>query len=118
MTINELIEYVQEEYGVVADYPFSDEKVPSPVFRHKHNKKWFAIGMNVSKNRICTESKTKVWVINLKCDPFLKGALLEEKGVYPAYHMNKEHWISAILEEVEKQTLLSALQMSFDLTKK
>lgn len=117
MTIENLHKYIQEEYGVIADYPFSEEWAPSPVFRHKDNKKWFLIGMLVPKSRVCGSDKTPTWVLDLKCDPLLKPAMLEKKGFYIAYHMNKEHWITILLDEVDEEDLKFAISMSFDLTK-
>ena len=117
MTKENLLRYIEEEYGIIADYPFSKEYSPSPVLRHKDNKKWFALGMNISKEKLGAKTDKMVWVFNFKCDPLLKGALLEKKGFYIAYHMSKEHWISVVLEEVEDEDLFFALSMSFDLTK-
>jgi predicted DNA-binding protein (MmcQ/YjbR family) len=116
MKQSEFLDFVSGEYGVEPDYPFSDEKVPSPVFRHKENRKWFALLMLVPKCRLCTNDQSAVWVLNVKTDPFLKTALLGKKGFYPAYHMNKEHWISIILDEAEAEDVCFALSISFDLT--
>lgn len=39
------------------------------------------------------EDKT-VDVLNIKCDPMMIGSLRMKEGFFPAYHMNKENWIS------------------------
>ncbi len=117
MTKESLFEYIEEEYGVTADYPFANEWAPSPVFRHKDNKKWFALGMFIARNKLGVASDEKTWVLNLKCDPLLKNALFEKKGFYPSYHMSKEHWISVILDEATDEDVEFAISMSFDLTK-
>lgn len=117
MTKESLLKFIEEEYGVNADYPFSKEYAPSPVLRHKDNKKWFALGMYIPKSRLGENSSQMVWVFNFKCDPLFKTALLEKKGFYVAYHMSKEHWISVVLEEADEDDLLFALSMSYDLTK-
>lgn len=47
------------------------------------------------------------------------GSLLEEKGFYPAYHMNKEHWITIFLDgSVDDEKILSLIDISYDLTVK
>jgi predicted DNA-binding protein (MmcQ/YjbR family) len=47
------------------------------------------------------------------------GSVLNETGIFPAYHMNKAHWISALLDgSVEKEKLEWLLDLSFDLTNK
>lgn len=30
-------------------------------------------------------------IVNLKCEPDLIPNLIRESGIYPAYHMNKQH---------------------------
>lgn len=117
MTKENLLEFVKEEYGVTADYPFSEEWAPSPVLRHTDNKKWFAIAMNISKSKLGSASQERVWALNVKCDSMLKSALLQQKGFYVAYHMNKEHWISIVLDEADEEDVKFAISMSFDLTK-
>ena len=36
----------------------------------------------------------EVDILNVKCDPILSGSLRMQPGFFPAYHMNKEKWIS------------------------
>lgn len=46
------------------------------------------------------------------------GSLRKEKGIFPAYHMNKEHWVSIILEsDFSKENLVQLLDLSFDITR-
>ena len=41
-------------------------------------------------------------IVNLKCEPDLIPNLIpnliRESGIYPVYHMNKQHWISLDIE--------------------
>ncbi len=58
-----------------------------------------------------------VEVMNIKTRPELSGALRQLHGVYPAYHMNKEHWLSLTLENgLPDSELLALLDDSFSLT--
>ena len=43
--------------------------------------------------------------------------MLKKKGVYVAYHMNKVHWLSIVLNEVSDDDLKFLLDLSFNLTK-
>mgnify|MGYP002421783608 CR=1 FL=1 len=46
------------------------------------------------------------------------GSLLEEKGFYPAYHMNKEHWNTIIVDEkVDENLVKELIEQSYQLTK-
>ena len=53
----------------------------------------------------------------MKCDPLLIGSLLMEDGFYPAYHMNKQYWITILLNAgVEDKKIAALLEMSYELT--
>ena len=44
---------------------------------------------------------------------------VQEKGIYPAFHMNKKYWLSLPLDDtLTDQELFSLLEESFLLTKK
>ena len=53
----------------------------------------------------------------MKSDPLLIGALRGQEGYFPAYHMNKEHWVSLRLDVLPDATLLDLLADSYDLTR-
>ena len=57
-------------------------------------------------------------VVNVKCDPRLIGSFREEPGIFPAYHMNKAHWLTIALDgSVDEGKLKFLLDMSYELTK-
>lgn len=116
MNKQEMSEYIFDTFGVVGDHPF-ESSPDTTVFRHTDNKKWFGIVMPLSGTRFGLGEKT-VDIINLKCDPLLIGSLLLERGFFPAYHMNKENWISAALDGSSDDDRLKMLvDMSFELTR-
>ena len=54
-------------------------------------------------------------ILNVKCDSVLIGSLLAEAGFFPAYHMNKNTWISVLLDEtVPDERIFPLLAWSFD----
>lgn len=91
-----LFSFVNEHYGIEPDYPFSDDA--SAVLRHPENRKWFALVMRVPKSKFCIKSDNAVDILNLKSDPILIGSLRLKDGFFPAYHMNKEKWITIFLD--------------------
>ncbi len=116
MTRKELEAFIAETYGAEADYPWTD--APNyAVFRHGGNRKWFAVIMDIPGSRLGRQSQEMLDVVNLKCDPILIGALCCEPGFFPAYHMNKEHWITAALDASAADDRIRMLvDMSYDLT--
>ena len=98
MTRTQLIQQISEHYGAAPEYVFRDEP-DICVFRHAGNRKWFAIIMKVSGRSLGLSDPAPRDVANFKADPLYIGSLLGEPGFLPAYHMNKTHWITAVLEE-------------------
>ena len=88
------------------DYPFDDGNWS--CMRHRSNKKIFAL---------IFEREGRIWV-SVKNRPdwgdFWRG---EFASVVPAYHMNKLHWSSIILDgSVPEDVIERMLRDSYDLT--
>ncbi len=88
------------------DYPFDDTNWT--VIRHKENKKVFAW---------IFEREGHIW-INLKGKPewndFWRSSF---NSVIPAYHLNKTHWNSVILDgTVPEENIYDMITESYELT--
>ncbi|MBE5961254.1 MAG: MmcQ/YjbR family DNA-binding protein [Lachnospiraceae bacterium] len=102
----EAIAYCSKLEGAYEDYPFHDSNWT--VMRHQSNKKMFAC---------IFEREGHIW-INVKCDPewrdFWRNAF---SGVIPAYHLNKTHWNSIILDgTVPEKNIKQMIEESYQLT--
>lgn len=95
ITREELFAWALETYGTQPDYPWGDENA---VLRHSGNNKWYAAVLEVSRNKLGLDGDGRVCVVNVKCDPILIGALRAQEGYHPAYHMNKDLWITMRLD--------------------
>ncbi|MBE6987484.1 MAG: MmcQ/YjbR family DNA-binding protein [Ruminococcaceae bacterium] len=115
MDKNMLINYIADSYGVSPEHPW--ESHPDyMVFRHDVNRKWFAVIMNIPKNKLGL-GEGEIDIVNLKCEPLLTGALRQESGIFPAYHMNKNNWVSVCLDgSCDDDKIIRLLNMSFGLT--
>ena len=116
MRRNELEAFIMETYNAEADYPW--RKSPNhAVFRHCSNRKWFALIMDVTKNKLGLQGEGLLDVVNLKCDPILIGSLREEPGFLPAYHMSKDNWITVALDgSAPDDKIKMLLDMSYQAT--
>jgi len=116
MIRNELEQFIVSKYGAEPEHLW--KSAPSfVVFRHTNNKKWFACIMTITKDKLGLDSTENIDVVNLKCDPLMN--VTTEKGIFPAYHMSKTHWISVALDgSVESDKIKWLLDLSFDLTNK
>lgn len=116
MNRNELESFIKETYNADANYPWS--KYPNyEVFRHTSNQKWFALIMDVPKSKLGLQGTETLDVVNFKCAPLLIGSLREEFGFFPAYHMNKDSWITVALDgSVSDDKIKMLLDMSYQAT--
>lgn len=116
MERKELFEWAKETYGTEPVYPWNDWNC---VLRHKHNNKWYALIMEIEETKLGINSDKIVDILNVKCDPLLIGSLRMKEGFYPAYHMNKDKWISILMDgTVPANEIMELIDLSYNLTKK
>ena len=109
-----ITQYIQDTYGTEAEYLWADSP-DSAVFRHPASKKWYAIIMGVLPERLGLSGEQALDVMNVKCSTIMIGSLLSTKGFLPAYHMNKNHWISIVLDNsVPDDQITPLLELSYD----
>lgn len=114
MNRSAFLEWVRQEYGVEPDFPWSDNNA---VLRHKGNKKWFALLMDVGRDKLHLPGEGTVEILNIKCDPILIDSLRTQEGFHPAYHMSKEKWITLRLDgTIPAEQIQSLTDLSYQLT--
>ena len=116
MTKQDFFELCSSSYLTLPDYPF-DEDFETAVFRHSDNRKWFALSMQVSRLKFGLDSDEVIDVVNLKLPTEMFGSFGAADGVYPAYHMNKLHWISVLLPDAPDDVVQFLVNVSFEATK-
>ena len=116
MIKQEFLEYCLITYGTSPDYPF-DEDFETAVLRHADNRKWYAIVMRVPRRKFSFDSDEVNDVVNLKLPTEMFGSFGSADGVYPAYHMNKLHWISVLLPDAPEDVVQFLVNVSFEATK-
>ena len=99
MNKEEIIKYCLTLENTYKDCPFPDD-FESVTMKHLKNKKWFALIMNVN-NKL---------YLNVKTDPNYSDILRNTYDyIIPAYHMNKEHWNTIIIDEKVDEDLVKEL---------
>lgn len=111
-----ITQYIQDTYGTEAEYLWADSP-GNAIFRHPVSKKWFAAMMRVLPEKLGLTGAEALDVMDIKCSTIMIGSLLSTKGFLPAYHMNKNHWISIILDgSVPDKEIMPLLELSYDST--
>ena len=104
----DVIKYCLTFSDVYEDYPFRDSNWT--CMRIRKNKRIFAW---------IFEKEGHIWV-NVKCDPEWRDFWREAyTSVVPAYHMNKKHWNSVIMDgSVPAAEIQRLIAESYDLCRK
>ncbi|MCM1125917.1 MAG: MmcQ/YjbR family DNA-binding protein [Lachnospiraceae bacterium] len=112
----DILKYTVETYGIASVRLWA--KTPTnEVWRHETNGKWFAIIMEIPENRVGLSEDALIDVMNVKCEPEMAALLSSQPGFAPAYHMNKIHWVSILLNgTVPDETIYQLLDMSYEMT--
>ena len=116
---NRITEQIRIRYSVAPDFPWgTDPYDTAGVFRHTDTQKWFALLMSIKTSALLKNGdSTPIDVLNLKIDPNDAEALHQRAGVYPAYHMNHRHWITAVLNDTLEDTeVMELIDQSYKLT--
>lgn len=110
-----VLQYIENRYAAAPEYLWA--RYPAyAVFRRQNDRKWFAVLMDVPRNRLGLDGEESVDILDIKCDPKLAGSLRENHGFLPAYHMSKTNWITILLDgSVSMEELAPLLDMSYDL---
>ena len=97
---------IHREFDVSAEFLW--EKHPgNGIFKCRENGKWFGAVLTVAFSKLDGLGNTLkphdeediVEVIDLKADPEEIPELVKRPGICHAWHMNKTHWISVILDD-------------------
>ncbi len=96
---DDYIAWIKSKFGAEPDYPWPDDAPYSFVFRCP-NEKWFALVMRIKYRQLGLTGDENVWVVNMKADQDDIPNLVNHKSIFPAWHMNKKHWITILLTAV------------------
>lgn len=110
----EVIQYVQEEYGRELEFLWQDENA---VWRNPTNRKWFGVILKVKGERLGLKTDEDVAALDLR---FEKGVAREfvaargGSGILLGYHMNKDNWITVVLDYgVATEEILGLIDQSY-----
>ena len=116
MTRGQVLQYTSEQYGTVSEHLWL--KYPDyEVLRHESGGKWYGIIMDIPAKKLGLPGDGTIDILVLKGKPEDIVHICDMKGFAPAYHMNKKHWFTVILGEVEEYTVCGMIDVSYELTK-
>lgn len=91
-----LIEYVKEKYKTIPKNPWNDEAI---TLNTNKNQKWYGLLMTIPYKSIGVKNENKVDILNIKASFDNIHKLIDNINYFPAYHMNKKHWLTVVLNK-------------------
>ena len=114
---DDYIAWIKSQFGAEPDYPWPD--TPDYCVFRCPNEKWFALIMKIKYRQLGLTGDEEVWVVNMKASQDEIPALIDRKSIFPAWHMNKKHWITVLLTAVtDFEKLCELTQKSWELVSK
>ena len=110
-----VLAYAAAQYGVEPEHLWL--KAPDhAVLRRADSRKWFALLGELARGKLGLVGEGCVRMMVVKCEPQLVGVLRRREGILPAYHMDKGHWITVLLDgTVPPQEACALLDRSYAL---
>lgn len=93
----EVIDYIKEKYNDELEFlweKFDD----NAIWRNKSNSKWYALLIKISKDKLGIDSEDIVEAIDIRYQKGKTNEVIDHKTVFPGYHMNKDSWITIVLD--------------------
>lgn len=104
----DIVEYIRRKYSDEPEYLWEDTP-DNAIWRRTDNQKWYAAMLTVSKAKLGLNGDGVAEIINLKAPPETVQRLLTEDGILPAYHMNKKHWYTVVLDGALQESYIFEL---------
>lgn len=115
---SEVIDYCNSKYGENSVNPF--KKHPDILALVNEKNKWYTLFLDVEYNKLNknTDIATKVKILNVKHPTDNILDIIDNQNIFPAYHMNKKHWISIVLDKnIKLETIKELIDISYSLVK-
>ena len=113
-----LMEYCERKFGTEPEAPWEDSP-DAYTFKTAKRNKWYALFMTIPYKSLGLAAKGTLDVVNIKLPPEKVLDLIDRVHFYPAYHMNKKHWITIVLDkEVDEPLVQQLLEESYGLVEK
>ena len=99
-----LLAYLSDRYGTVPQSPWGEHEELYTLNTNRSGK-WYGLFMRIPYRSLGVGKEGKINVLNLKAKPDDIPKLIDDRHFFPAYHMNKKHWLSVLLDrdtDIEK----------------
>lgn len=113
-----ILRFIKDSYNVEPEFLWA--RFPEcAAIRVSGKRQWFAALMMISKDKLGLGEDGFAEIINLKNEPEIVDIKVDGKKILPAYHMNKKHWYTLILDDrLSDDEIIKMVRKSYELVKK
>ena len=111
-----VIDYVKVKYDDSLEFLW-EKYDDCAILRNKKNNKWYALILKISKRKLGLDCDDVVEIIDLKYQKDQIQSLIDNKIIFPGYHMNKNSWITIILDNsLKSEKMFELIDNSYKLS--
>jgi len=112
----EIINYVKNTYHDSLEYLWKNND-KTGVARNKNNNKWYLVVMIIKAFKLGLESDEEIEIIDIRYQKDKVEEIIDNKSIFPAWHMNKRSWVTIILNsELNSEIIYSLIDNSYELS--
>lgn len=110
-----ILDKIQKNYHAVIEHPW--QKYPENITaKETSSGKWFVLFMKIKGNLIGLPTSERIQIMNVKAEPDFINMICQTPGYAPAYHMNKEHWLTVRLDgSIPMETVMDLIRQSYEM---
>lgn len=112
----EVIKYIEKKYKDELEYLW--EKFDNnAIWRNKQNNKWYGILLTISESKLEIKSDNIIEAIDLRYQKEEIESIVDNRKIFPGYHMNKKSWITIKLDSsLDTKTIFKLIDNSHNLS--
>lgn len=114
----EIIKYIKNKYNDELEFlwkKFDD----NAIWRNKENNKWYGALLKISRKKLGIDSDEIVEIVDLRYQKENIIDLIDNKKIFQGYHMNKNNWITIILDDsIKTKDIFDLIDNSYELSLK
>ena len=113
-----LIKYIKEKYGDELEFLW-EKYDDNAIWRNKNSQKWYATLFTVSGEKLGLNDNKSVEVSNVMYEKDKVDEIIDNKIIFPAYHMNKRSWITIKLDDdTDMEMVYELVDNSYELSER
>ncbi len=97
MKLDDVHAYIRSQYGIDPIKAFKEDP-GIMVFVRPDSNKWFAATKNIRCSSVDVAGNGRIDILNVQLNPRTVSSLRTREGFRPAWHMNRNKWVTVLLD--------------------